>query len=133
MRSNRNILLNTAYIVIGAVLLILSSMGKLDDMYVGFGTGLVVVAIIHLIRNIRYRGNVEYKEKVDIEVNDERNRYIRMKAWSWAGYMFVLIAAVISIVCMIISKTIIMQAASLSICLILVLYWVSYMILRKKY
>lgn len=133
MRSNRNILLNTAYIVIGAVLLILSSMGKLDDMYVGFGTGLVVVAIIHLIRNIRYKGNVEYKEKVDIEVNDERNRYIRMKAWSWAGYMFVLIAAVISIVCMIISKTIIMQAASLSICLILVLYWVSYMILRKKY
>lgn len=133
MRSNRNIILNTVYIILGAVLLVVSSMGKLDDMYVGFGAGLAAVGIIQLIRNLRYKGNADYKEKVDVEINDERNRYLRMKAWSWAGYLFVIIAAVISIVCMILSKTVIMQAASLSICLIIVLYWASYMILRNKY
>ena len=43
MRSNRNIILNTVYIILGAVLLIISSLGKIDDIYVGFGAGLAAV------------------------------------------------------------------------------------------
>ena len=68
----------------------------------------------------------------DIEYTDERNRYIRMKAWSWAGYLFVIGAAIVSIVLFIMKQTVYGQIISYCMCAILVLYWVSYIILQKK-
>ena len=133
MKENKALVINIFWILLGAILIALSKLSQINDMYLGFGGGLVVVGVINLIRVFRYRSNSDYQEKVDIAINDERNNYIRLKAWSWAGYLFVLIAAAITIVCMILSYTLYMQIAAYTICLMVVLYWVSYLILSKKY
>ena len=120
-------------IIIGAALLICSVFGVVDEFWSGMGTSILIIGIIFLIRNIKYKTNEEYREKIDIESNDERNKYISLKAWAWAGYLFVMLGAVGTIVFKLIGKEDLMMMASLSVCLIMVFYWISYTFLKKKY
>lgn len=120
-------------IIVGAALFICSMFGVVDEFWSGMGTSLLIIGIIFLIRNIKYKTNEEYREKIDIEYNDERNKYISLKAWAWAGYLFVMLGAVGTIVFKLIGKEDLMMMASLSVCLIMVFYWISYTFLKKKY
>ena len=120
-------------IIVGAALLICSMFELVDEFWSGMGTSLLIIGIIFLIRNIKYKTNEEYREKIDIESNDERNKYISLKAWAWAGYLFVMIGAVGVLVFKLIGKEDLMMMASLSVCLIMVFYWISYTFLKKKY
>lgn len=133
MKTNKRLLANIVEILIGIVFSILSLMGILDSYWSGMGTALVIVGGIMLLRQIRYRTNSEYKDKMDLETSDERNKFLRIKAWSWAGYLFVLIGAIGSIVLKILGLDQYVLFASGSVCLIMVLYWVAYLILQKKY
>ena len=120
-------------IIVGVALLIASFLGGVDEFWSGMGTSLFVIGVIFLIRNIRYKINIEYREKLDIEVNDERNKYISLKSWAWAGYLFVLCGAIGAIVFKLMGKEEFMMLSSASVCLIMMLYWISYMCLKKKY
>ena len=120
-------------IIVGAALLICSMFELVDEFWSGMGTSLLIIGVIFLIRNIKYKTNKEYREKIDIESNDERNKYISLKAWAWAGYLFVMLGAVGAIVFKLMGKEDLMMMASLSVCLIMVFYWISYIFLKKKY
>ena len=52
---------------------------------------------------------------------------------SWAGYLFMMLAAVSSIVFKIMGREDLMMFCSGCVCLVLVLYWLSYVVLKKKY
>ena len=108
-------------------------MGKVDSFWNGMGSGLFVVGILQLLRTYRFNKNEAYREKMEIEAADERNHFIRNKAWAWSGYLFVLIMAISCIVLKIIGQEVLSIAASFTICLMLMLYWFSYMVLNKKY
>ena len=133
MRKNRRLLASFCEIVIGAVLTVCGFIGWVDAYWSGMGSALVGVGFFFLMREIRYHTNTNYKENVEVELKDERNQYIRVKAWSWAGYFYVLIAAVCSIIFKLLENDLLSQAAGLSVCLIVVLYWVSYLVLKRKY
>ena len=133
MKKYKNLILSSLYIIIGIVLVVLSVKEILDQIYCGFGGGLIGVGIINLAKAIKYTSDSEYKEKVDTQNNDERNRFLSMKAWSWAGYMLVMIFAIATIVFMIIGKTLFMQISSGIVCIIVFLYWISYIIISRKY
>ena len=135
---NRYLPLAILYIVLGVALFIAAQIVDLGDSTMaqilpGMGGALFAVGVIRLYRGIRLEKDPEYRENFEIEVHDERNRYLRMKAWSWAGYMFVLIAAVATIVFAVADKKELMTLASTGVCIMLLLYWASYMIIRKKY
>lgn len=130
---NKRFIANIVEIVIGIILAVCGYGGMIDEYWSGMGTALVIVGGLMLVRQIRYHTNKTYKENVDVEVNDERNQYIRIKAWSWAGYFFVLFGALGSIIFKIIGLDQLSQFSGLCVCLVMVLYWISYMILRKKY
>ena len=120
-------------IMIGLALLICSIFELVDEFWSGMGTSLLIIGVIFLIRNIKYKTNEEYREKIDIESNDERNKYISLKAWAWAGYLFVMFGAVGTILFKLMGKEDLMMMASASVCLIMVFYWISYIFLKKKY
>ena len=132
MKSNKRFIASIIEIVVGLGLL-LRFFDVIDDFWSGMGAALIVVGVLQLIRHIRYKTNEDYKETVDVAVSDERNKFLSMKAWSWAGYLFVMIAAVAAIVLKICGLDEYVFFASGSVCLIMILYWVSYMIVRKKY
>ena len=131
--DNKRFIASIVEIIIGFVLIACSIYGVVDEYWNGMGVALLVVGVVFLIRQFRYKTNDEYREKYDVERSDERNRYISGKAWAWAGYLFVMIAALASIMLKLVGKEELMLMASGSVCLIIILYWISYMILRKKY
>ena len=133
MRSNKRLIASIVEIVLGAILLVCNLAGLLDEFWSGMGVALIVVGGLLLLRQIKYKTNESYRESVDVEVNDERNKYLSMKAWSWAGYLFVMIAAVGAVVLKIVGQDELVFFASGSVCLIMILYWLSYVVLRKKY
>ena len=97
------------------------------------GFAFIVVGILQVIRYIRYRTNEEYREKFDTESKDERNRFIANKAWAWAGYLFVLTGGVGAIVFKLMGREDLMMMASGCVCLMICFYWVSFLLLRRKY
>lgn len=133
MKNHKRLIANIVEIAIGVILSVLGYMGMIDEYWTGMGTALIVVGIIFMIRQIRYQTNAEYKDSVDVEVNDERNRYLRLKAWAWAGYMLVLICAFASIIFKVFGNDQLSMMSGGCVCLLIVLYWGSYLILRKKY
>jgi hypothetical protein len=91
------------------------------------------VGVFQIIRNLRYRKDAEYREKIDTEASDERNSFLRMKSWSWTGYIVVLVEGVGSVVAMATGNETVQLVLLYSVCLMLVSYWVTYMVLARKY
>ena len=133
MGKNYRFFLSFFWIALGATLAVCGGTGRLDEFWSGMGFALVLVGLLQVLRNIRYRTNREYREKFDTESNDERNRFISNKAWAWAGYLFVMVAAVGTIVFKLTGREDLMMMASAGVCLMICFYWISYLVLNRKY
>ena len=134
MYDNKRLFLSVFWVVLGAVLLILSVTGKLDStLYAGMGGGLIAVGLLQIARNLRYRRDPAYREKIDTEVSDERNRFLRMKSWSWAGYITVIAEGIAAIVAAVRGQETVQLVLSYSVCLLLAAYYISYLVLSRKY
>ena len=132
--NNRKLILSIFWMILGAVLLGLSIAGVLDSsMYAGMGGALIAVGALQTSRNLRYRKDPEYREKIDTEANDERNSFLRMKSWSWTGYVVVLVEGFGSVAAMVLGKRELQLTLAYSVWLILVVYWISFFIISKKY
>ncbi|MBO7373872.1 MAG: hypothetical protein J6U19_06520 [Oscillospiraceae bacterium] len=132
--NNKRLALSIFWAVAGLVLVALSIAGVLQDsVYAGMGGALTAVGALQVIRNLKYRKDPEYREKVDVELNDERSKYLRMKSWAWTGYIVVLVQAVGVIVAMILGKETVQMVLAYSVCLILLVYLITYLVLNKKY
>ena len=133
MKKNRRNLVIVVYLILGVVLTVLGILEIVGSFWSGMGGALIAVAVIRMIRILRYRNDEAYRENAQIEAKDERNRFIRNKAWAWAGYLFVLIAAVSTIVLKLLGQDLLAIAASCAVSVLVLLYWVCYMVLKKKY
>ena len=133
MDYGRRIFFSIAYVIVGVVVFVLSANGTIDGFWAGFGGALIAVGGLQLIRHARYRTNEEYRESWDTAQSDERNRFLSNKAHAWAGYIFVITAAVSVLVFKFMGHEDWMMLASGALCLYLIIYWVSYMVLRNKY
>ena len=122
-----------ALIIAGLALFGLGFAEIVDEFWSGMGSALLVMGIVRLLRFYRLKKNDSYREKMETAVTDERNQFIRMKAWSWAGYLFILVSAIATIICKLLGQDLLCQFACGAVCLMLVLYWISYFVLKKKY
>ena len=134
MYNNKRLALSIFWVVLGLVLFVLAEAEILDSSYFsGMGVAMAVVGTLQVIRNLRYRKDAEYKEKIDIEVTDERNRFLRLQSWAWTGYIVVMVEAAGSIAAHVLGQEIVGQVLSYSVCLIVLVYWISWFILSRKY
>ena len=134
MYNNKKLVLSLFWVVLGAVLVGLSVAEILpSSLYAGMGGALIAVGALQVVRNLKYQKDSGYREKIDTEINDERNSFLRMKSWSWTGYITILVEGVGMIVAMILGQHTIQLVLSYSVCLILAAYWITYIILKRKY
>lgn len=129
----RNLYLSIFWIILGAVLIVCGAAGIVEEYWSGMGGAFVFVGILQVLRFVRLNRNEAYREKIETESKDERNRFLSGKAWAWAGYLFVIAAALASIGLRMAGKDELSLMASGGVCLILVFYWGSYFFLRRKY
>ena len=133
MKLDRRIIAYVLYIILGAVLLGFGFAGVLDSFWSGMGSALMAVGVIRIAQILRYRKDEAYREEKEIEAKDERNQFIRNKAWAWAGYLFVLIAAIATIALKLLGQDLLSRVAGYALCILVSLYWICYLVLRKKY
>ena len=133
MKHIKPISLSIFWVVLGAVLVVCHLTKLIEDYWFSMGIAFIVVGILQIIRHIRYKTDSEYRENRDVNANDERNKFIANKAWAWAGYFYVMIAAIGSIVCKLLGREDLMMFCSCSVCLIMVFYWLSWLWLKRKY
>ena len=132
--NNKRLALSIFWIVLGVTLMILSVAEVLEDsLYAGMGGALTAVGILQVIRILRYRKDQGYREKLDTEVNDERNSFLRMKSMSWSVYITVLAEAAGVVAAMILGKHTVQMVLSYSVCMLVGVYWIAYVILSRKY
>ena len=133
MKKDRRIIAYIVYLILGAALIVLGILEVLDSFWSGMGGALMAVGVVRGIQILRYRNDESYRENTEIETKDERNRFIRNKAWAWAGYLFVMIAAISTIVLKLLGQDMLSVAAGFAVCILVLLYWVCYFVLKKKY
>ena len=120
-------------LLLGLPLMGMSIAGLLDEFWSGSGTALVIIGVIRLLRNVRLNKSETYREKMEVEATDERIHFIRNKAWAWAGYLFIIITSLAVITLKILNQDLYALAASYAVCFMMVLYWICFAVLRKKY
>ena len=133
MKGNKKVILTVIWFVLGAVLFACSTLEIIDPSWGGIGGGLLGVAIAQTVRYIRYHKDASYRENVDIRNQDERNKFLSNRAWVWAGYLYVLLCGIAVIVLKVAGYEELSLWAAYSVCIILILYWGSFLVLRKKY
>ena len=133
MKYGKKIYLSVFWMLLGAVLIGCEIAGLVGEVWSGVGGGLLVVGALQVYRQMKYRKNEEYREKVDIALEDERNKFLRNKAWAWAGYLFVVVSAVGSLILRFAGQEELANMAAGAMGLLVFLYWASYMVLSRKY
>jgi len=122
-----------AYIIIGISTTAAAEIMNLEnEFFFAYGIALVVCGIIRIRQYIKLTRSEENIRKQEIAENDERNIAIMNKARSWAFSLYVILMGVAVIILEIIGKAEIATAAAISICGLVVLYWISYHAISRK-
>lgn len=123
-----------ALLVIGIALYVSAGfMELMDDFWGGLGLGFIIISALRLVQIVRYQKNDDYAKKVIIAHNDERNQFLANKARSTAFSISVLLEAVVSLGFHLMGKVEIAQVILLALCVQVIVYYVSYLILKSKY
>lgn len=123
-----------AYLLLGVALNLTAYLTKSENYFLsGFGSCLIVMGIVRMIRHKRLVSSDQAVKKQEIAETDERNIMLAEKARSWAFAAYIILAGTAVIILSLASLHDIAQPLSYSICLLVALYWIFFYILRKKY
>ena len=131
--KKKDLVFGAIWLLFGLVLNILCYLETLDEFWSGMGSALMVIGVARLLRSYRFSKSETYREKREVAETDERFHFIRNKAWAWAGYLFIIICALSTIIFRLWGKDLLCTVSGGAVCLMLVLYWVCFFILEKKY
>ena len=131
--KNKTAIYHIVMLVTGLALLVAAFAGKVDAFWNGMGSALVIVSALRLLKSYRLSKNDAYREKKEIEASDERNQFLRTNAWAYAGCLFTVISGLSVIIFKLVGQDLLSQATSGAVCLMLILYWVAFLVLQKKY
>lgn len=129
----KGIYVSVFWILLGVVLNAMESAGQVDEFWGGLGFALMMVGLLQVARLIRYQKDAQYREAVDVNHADERNRFLANKAWAWGGYWLVLLYGAGTIIFKLLNREDLMMFCAGTVCLMLVLYWLCYLVLKRKY
>lgn len=133
MKTLKPFVLSIVYLVIGIILLGCGIAKIVDSFWSGMGGALIGIGAIRIFQFIKCCKNPEYREKIEVEAKDERNRFISGRAWAWSGYTFVILNATGTIGFKIAGNDLLSRFCAYSVCLIVIVYWAAYLLLKKKY
>lgn len=98
-----------------------------------FGTMLAVIALKNIRKNLAYLKNDEKLRKEEIIENDERNISIVNRARSLSFIIFVVILSVLGTVLYALGKADIATLVFEGLCALVIIYWICYIVISRKY
>ncbi|MBP3390209.1 MAG: hypothetical protein J6L58_00770 [Clostridia bacterium] len=122
-----------SYIVIGAVMIAASFITKTTNEFVSsFGFALLLIGIVRIRNHFIITKNDETIKKQEIAETDERNISIANRAKSLSFTLYVFAASITVIVLQILEMGELASVIGFTVCALIIIYWISYFIIRKK-
>lgn len=131
--KNKRLIVGIISILLGILCQIIYFVGSKDIFWSSLGGGLIGAGIIHLYMVIKYRKSESYRENIDITEKDERYRYISLKAWAFAGYIFIFLCAAAVIAFKLAGYDFYASFLATALCTLIILYVIMYLVFRKRY
>ena len=133
-KLKQRLYISVSYIVIGLVLIAADALNHFENHYfASFGTALLIMGVIRLIRHRKITRDDASIHRQEVAETDERTLMMAEKARSWAFSYSIMIAGIAVIVLSLLGKHDAAQPFAWYVCGMVVLYWIFWLILQKKY
>ncbi|MGN1059433.1 MAG: hypothetical protein ACI4QW_03285 [Clostridia bacterium] len=120
-------------IAILGVLLIGVGLFRRTDMASSFGLMFLVIGIARIVQYIKITKNEETLHKREVAETDERNVMLWTKARSLTFSIYILLAAIASVILYMLEMDIIAKTLSYSLFSFILIYWICYFVISRKY
>ena len=128
--------LYTAYgfLVFGIVLVAVAAWKQLDnEFFFAYGTAMFAIGVVRMRQYRKQMASPEAMRAQEIRETDERNIMLASKAKSWAFWWYIIICGTAVIILEFMNQVQIATALAYSICFLMVLYWICYYVVKRKY
>ena len=123
-----------SYIALGLILVIADAVNHFENyFFFSFGFALMVMGILRIIRHRKTMRNDQSIRKQELAESDERTRMIAERSRSWVFSLSVTGAGILVIVLSILGHHDAALPFAWYVCGMCVLYWICFIIIRKKY
>ena len=123
-----------SYIALGLILMIADAVNRFENyFFFSFGFALMVMGILRMIRHRKTMRDDQSLRKQELAESDERIRMIAERARSWVFSLSVTGAGILVIVLSILGHHDAALPFAWYVCGMCVLYWICFIIIRKKY
>ena len=121
------------FLIIGATMLALSfTLENANEFLSPFGLALFVIGLARTKEYFRITKNENSLKSREIAETDERNIAISNKAKVWSFTLYMVLAGITVIVLEFLKMTDIAAIIGATVCVLILIYWISYFIIRKK-
>lgn len=126
-------ILSWIYISLGIFMIVIFNLVKTDNAFLSyFGFSLFVVGVAQLRKYARIIKNEETLRKYEIAESDERLIQIAAKARGAAFAIYIIVSCVLSILLHLFEKTALATFLGGTVCFLVLVYWISYILISKK-
>ncbi|MBR3949566.1 MAG: DUF2178 domain-containing protein [Oscillospiraceae bacterium] len=133
-RLKQRFLTAVSYIVIGLILLLSACLTNFENHFLtAYGIALVLMGILRLIRHRKITASEQTIRRQELAETDERTRMIAERARSWAFSLTILLAGIAVIVLSLLGRHEEALPFSWLVCGMVVLYWLCWYFVQKKY
>ena len=123
-----------SYILLGLVLVAVDLMGQTDNyFYASFGFALIIMGLLRIFRHRKITVDEKSMRQQELTESDERTRMIAERAKSWTFTLSVTISGVIVLVLSLLGYHDESLPFAWRVCGMVTVYWICYLIIRKKY
>lgn len=123
-----------SYLALGIILNTAAFVTASENEFITFfGSALLVMGIVRIVRHVRLVRSSSAMKKQEIAETDERNVMLAEKARSWAYCLTVSIAGLAVIVLSLLGWHEQVLSLAWLVCGMTLLYWICWMIIRRKY
>lgn len=123
-----------SYIVLGLVLVAVDLMGQTDNyFYASFGFTLVIMGLLRIFRHRKITADERSIRQQELTESDERTRMIAERARSWTFSLTVTLSGAIVLVLSLLGYHDESLPFAWLVCGMVTVYWICYLIIRKKY
>ena len=123
-----------SYIALGLILVIIDVVNHFENYFFSsFGSALMIMGILRIIRHRKTMRDDQSIRKQERTESDERIRMIAERARSWVFSLSVTGAGILVIVLSILGHHDAALPFAWYVCGMCILYWICFIIIRKKY
>lgn len=133
-RMKQRLYVAILYIALGLILIATAIISKSDNYFLSsFGLTLLILGIMRFVQHHKITKDEKAMRQRELTETDERNIMMAERARSWAFSFSVMIAGIAVIVLSLLGYHDLVQPLAWFVCLMTLLYWICWSIIRKKY